>query len=490
MAFGNSGAGVPVKPTRFAPFALTGLLFALAGCAEVQEMVPPRADVAARMAPASEVISLDKSQIKPLYRELLAIDLPNVVRVAAAQNIDVRQARERVEAARARYETSVESIAPTLSPGITLDHVGGVNRAVTGELLPANFTTLNPAVLAQLLLNPGQVFYDIIASKKRLIASQQQERFVLMDVLRQSLLQYHDLVLAQIRVSVAQQAVAEAEELLRLTSLRLQAGTGLPADEERARASLAGRQQDLINALHGFYDASFALAVTLHLDPTVTLAPQSDQLTAMALVRDDLSIDDMLTIAVAQRPDLQSVRQLADAAGADAQAIRWGGLGPQIGAQYQIGGIDSRTPAKDFAIQEQQHAALSLGWILSLTTLGRSKSADAVQREAMLEAERKLDTVRADVVRASEASATEVRLIPTAKQQVESAEEALRLAQTTLEAGNALTLDVLQAEDALNEARQNYAGAVVNYNKAQVSLLAALGSLDEASIMTTSGATP
>src|SRR6266566_7852766 len=232
---GNSGIEGRVRPAQLAHFALAGLLSALAGCADVQEIVPPRADVAARMAPASEVISLDKSQINPLYRELLAIDLPNVVRVATAQNIDVREARERVEAARARYETSVESIAPTLSPGITLDHVEGVNRAVTGELLPANFTTLNPAVLAQLLLNPGQVFYDIIASKKRLLASQQQERFVLMDVLRQSLLQYHDLVLAQIRVSVAQQAVAEAEELLRLTSLRLRAGTGLPADEERAR---------------------------------------------------------------------------------------------------------------------------------------------------------------------------------------------------------------------------------------------------------------
>jgi outer membrane protein len=475
-----------MRSPKLTNLASVSLFFILAGCAiDDPEMAMPLADVAARMAQPSETIPLDKSQIQPLYRELLAIDLPSVVRVAAAQNIDVREAQERVTAARGDYEASVESIAPTLSPGVTLYHVQGVNRAVTGELLPANFTTLNPAGLAELLINPGQVAYDIIAAKKRLLASEQQERFAVMEVLRQSLLQYHDLVLAQISVSVAQEAVAEAEELLRLTSLRLRAGAGLPADDERARASLAGRQQDLINAIHGFYDASVALAVTLHLDPTVTLAPKPDQLTAMALVREDLSIDDMLTIAVAQRPDLQSVRQLADATSADAKAVRWGGLGPQVGAQYQIGGIDSRTPAKNFALQEEQYGAVGIGWIFSLTTLGRSKSSDAVQRQAMLEAERTLETVRADVVRASEASATEVKLIPTAKQQVESAEEALRLAQTTLEAGTALVLDVLQAEDALNQARQNYASAVVNYNKSQINLLAALGSLDQASVSAT-----
>jgi len=37
--------------------------------------------------------------------------------------------------------------------------------------------------------------------------------------------------------------VSEAEELLRLTRLRLQAGTSLPAEEAQALATLSSRQQ-------------------------------------------------------------------------------------------------------------------------------------------------------------------------------------------------------------------------------------------------------
>jgi len=69
-----------------------------------------------------------------------------------------------------------------------------------------------------------------------------------------------------------------------------------------------------------------------------------------------------------------------------------------------------------------------------------------------------------------------------AKQQVDAAAEALRLAQANLQTGNALTLDVLQAEDALDDARQRYASAVVNYDKAQINLLASLGVLDASSL--------
>ena len=166
------------------------------------------------------------------------------------------------------------------------------------------------------------------------------------------------------------------------------------------------------------------------------------------------------------------------------RAVVWGSLGPQVGAQYQVGAVDSRARTGNFGFRDQQHAAFGVGWLLNLANLGREKTAEAIQREALLESERKLETVRADVVRAAETSATQVKLIPTAKQQVDSAQEALRLAQTTFQAGNALTLDVLQAEDALNQARQSYAGAVVNYNKSQVNLLAAMGALDEASVAT------
>ena len=52
-------------------------------------------------------------------RRLLAIDLPTVVRVAMARNIDIKEAQARVEASRGEYQSSVGAIFPSLTPNVT-----------------------------------------------------------------------------------------------------------------------------------------------------------------------------------------------------------------------------------------------------------------------------------------------------------------------------------------------------------------------------------
>lgn len=110
------------------------------------------------------------------------------------------------------------------------------------------------------------------------------------------------------------------------------------------------------------------------------------------------------------------------------------------------------------------------------------RGGDAVTAQTMLEAERVLDKVRAQVVSAVQASRTNDELIGLAKRQVDAAQEALRLTQTNLQTGTMTTLDVLEAEDALAQAGFRHAEAVVGYNQSQVDLLAALGLIDERSL--------
>lgn len=450
------------------------------GCAAERVLpAPMRPDVEVRQPTPLEKLPVAGAHIEPMYRELLPIDLPNVLQVAMAQNVDIRQARERVAAAQGQYESSIEGIVPTLSPSIGVTHLKGVNTSVVGVLTPANFSILSVTALVKFALNPGQAYYDVIAAKKRLLGTDQQERSVLLNTLQTATIQYYDLVLAQVRVAVARDAVTETEELLRLTSLRVKTGTGILADDDRARAALAARQQELTLAIEAFYEGGLGLAVTLNFEPTVTLIPKPDEVETIQLVRDDLGIDERLDLAVAWRPDLQSVRNFADAAGAAASSIVWGGVGPQLQAGYQNGALRSQTVDSISGKPEQQIASASVGFSLSLSVLGRIKTADAVKRQAVLEAERTLIAVRAEVVRTSQRSGTQAQLIPLAKQEVDAATEALRLAHENLKAGNALVDDVLLAEDALNTARQHYTEAVVSYDKAQVNLLAALGVLDK-----------
>lgn len=183
--------------------------------------------------------------------------------------------------------------------------------------------------MVQWVINPGLVAYDIIASRRRLLASELNDKAVVLETTRLAAVQYYDVVLAQAQVAVARRAMQEAEELLRIERLREKTGTGLPADKLRAEAALAARRQDLLNALTGFYTASVALTLTLHLDPSVMLVPSRGAMRQTTLVREDMPIDAMLVTSVRYRPDLAAIRTLLTAAEADERATAWGAWGPK-----------------------------------------------------------------------------------------------------------------------------------------------------------------
>jgi outer membrane protein len=450
----------------------------VAACADEppQPGAPP--DVTPLRQRSTSSLRLTNAEIPPMYRQVLAIDLESVARVAGLNNIDIQEARQRVDASQGQLESAGAAALPAVGPGIALNHLQGVDINNLGVLEAAHFSTVNPALLVRWAINPGQVFFDIIAAKKRLQATEQQDLAIVMQTTSIAAQQYYDLVLAQARVAVAREALAEAQEFLRLATQRYNAQTGLFVDVKRAEALLAGRQQDLALALNGFFQASVTLGTTLYLDPTVTLVPKSRELLTRNLVR-DLGIDQLLSIAVSWRPDLQSVSTLVAAADADTKAIIWGAGTPNLGATYQFGGFSSRTEAQAFGLKNQQLSSLTAGWVFNPVVFGEVKTSDAVAKISVLEAKRLLESVKAQVVVAAQDSATNAQLIPVARQQVQAAEESLKITQTNFEAGTGLFLDVLQAQDAVNQARLNHASAITNYNKSQVSLLSALGLIDQ-----------
>jgi outer membrane protein TolC len=468
---------------------LAVLLMLENGCADLQSLHLSHPSVVPATQPTAS-LGVDASQITPMYHRLLAIDLPTVARVAVSQNLDIRQARQRVEMSRGRYESSVAAIFPVVAPSVTGLHVQGANQNANGTLAFANFTDFIPGISVDWILNPGQVAYDIIAAKRRLEAADQLEQAVVQETMRAAAVQYYDLVLAQAQVSVTRQAMEEAGELLRIERLRLHAGTGIPADELRAEAALANAQQDLVTALNDFYVASINLAVTLHLDAATMLVPESGAMQQTALVRDDLSIVDMVATATRYRPDLEAVRKLLAASQADKSATIWGELGPQFQASYSFSGLAAHATGQGDGLNAQQKAAGTAGFALGASTYGQFDTATANRNLASLTVTSKLDQISAMLVSAHQASITAAKLVPIAAQQVSSAEEALRLTQQNLKAGTGLTVDVLQAEDAADKARYRYATAIVRYNQSEVDLLDALGLIDQTSLLSPTAARP
>src|SRR5688500_16468755 len=134
---------------RLCAASACGLLLLASGCASRPAAPPPARPSVAPTSQPSASLKLDPSSVKPMYRELLPVDLPTVIKVAAAQNLDIEQARHNVEAQRGRYEASVGALFPVIAPGFTFNDLEGVNQAVDGTLTAANFNTIIPAVSLQ-----------------------------------------------------------------------------------------------------------------------------------------------------------------------------------------------------------------------------------------------------------------------------------------------------------------------------------------------------
>ena len=184
-----------------------------------QQPTAEKPSVAPATQPQSvEPLALDASVIKPMYTEMMAIDLPTVVTVATARNFDIQQARQAVEASRGRYESQVGAVFPALVPTALFEHVEGTVRATEGNLVRVGFNTFQPSLAVQWVVNPGRVIYDLVAAKKRLSATEHDEDAVMLATLRRSAIQFYEVVLAQARVSAAKLGVKEAQELARIMS--------------------------------------------------------------------------------------------------------------------------------------------------------------------------------------------------------------------------------------------------------------------------------
>jgi outer membrane protein len=333
----------------------------------------------------------------------------------------------------------------------------------------------------QVLYSGGGVAASVKAQQINLDAAVLALKAVINDTLVSVRVRFFTVLLNREKIKVQEQNIELLQRQLQDVKNRYEAGTVSNFEVLRAEVALANAQPALITANNDYRlaieELRQALGYVAASETNVTKVP--DFLGTLEFKPTTFELRSALSTAREQRPDLQRLAKLVDAAEQGVISRRSGYL-PSVSAfgsyDWRKSPISSTKSSLD-------------GWTVGLQSQwnifdGRATAGRVAQARSYLEqsklalAESQL-SVDVDVRRAISTFQQSTELAESSKKVVEQAEEALRLANARFSAGTATQLDVLTSQVELTTARLNQLQAFYSYNVAVAVVRRAMGLPDE-----------
>ena len=150
------------------------------------------------------ILSVWLAPAQPTNKGVYPIDLPTALRLAGAQNLDIKIAREKLAEARANQAGAVLQFFPSISPGITYFQHDGNIQDVTGNINDVHKYSYAPGGTLGGQVNFGDAIYKSLAAKQLTRAAGHGLEAQTQDSVLAAAQGYFNLAFAQAAVSVAQ----------------------------------------------------------------------------------------------------------------------------------------------------------------------------------------------------------------------------------------------------------------------------------------------
>jgi outer membrane protein TolC len=417
------------------------------------------------------------------------IDLPTALRLVDGNNPTVGVARARVREAVAQLDRARLNWIPTLSFGPTFFYHQGIDQNRRGDTFIVSRGNYTLGAGPTLRVDVSDALYLPLVARQGVRAAGAQARATAYTVQLEVALAYLDLVELHGLITINADILARTEQILRAAEVGARAGRNkTAADVNRAAAELNLRREEGL-ALRGRAAAAAArLTRLLALDPAVELTPYEVAVVPLILVPAELTLEQLIRAGLTARPEVAAAQAAVAASDALVRQARLAPLLPRVQADFIAGGLggwrDSPDP-RSSPFMGQYNTGVAAVWNLEAFGLGNAAAIRARRAgyEASLYRLREVQTaVSSQVVEAAETAAARFEALDSAQEAVRQAEEMHRKFR---EASFALTgpkgqlqldaLETLTAVQALNAARVQYLQQVVEFNRAQFRLFAAIG---------------
>ncbi len=408
------------------------------------------------------------------------IDLPTALRLAGAQNLDVKIARERLAEAKANHQSALSQFFPWLSPGVTYRQHDDQIQDVAGNIIDVHKYSYAPGAAVGVQLDLGEAIYKSLAAKQLAKAADHALEAQRQDSVLAAAQGYFELALTQGATGVANEAVRISSDYETQLGSAVETGIAFKGDLLRARVQAERNRLALRQSKEQQRIAAARLAQVLHLDATVELVAQDAELAPLALIETNAALDALVSQTLASRPELKQSQALIFAARDAKNGAAYGPLIPTLGAQGFWGGLGGGREGIGDTFGGQQDYLVGASWRVGpggLFDFGRKRSAESRLKIAELSSDKLQDDLTRQVVEAFARWQSLADQLDTVKRALAAAEEGLRLAQQRKEFAVGIVLETIQAEQDLTRARLDYLKTVADFDNAQYALSRATGRL-------------
>jgi outer membrane protein TolC len=280
---------------------------------------------------------------------------------------------------------------------------------------------------------------------------------------------YLQAIADEARIETAEAQVKTAQALYDQATDQVNAGTSPAIDGLRAEVELQTRRQQLIQAKNNLAIEKLTVARVIGLAPG-----QEFEFTDKSPYQpfESITVDEALKRAYASRSDYLAARTDVRAAEFSRKAAVAGYL-PSLAfnADYGAAGAHPSTATQVFDVR----GTLSIPIFLGGSVRGEVLQADAKLEQSL----ERLDNLRAqidsDVRTALLNLQSSAELVEVARSNIALAEETLVQSRDRFKAGVADTVEVVQSQEAVASAHEQYISSLYSYNFAKISLARALG---------------
>lgn len=407
-----------------------------------------------------------------LAAEALPIDLQTAIDKAFASHANIKIAEYTTDAARANYNAARESFGPKVTFSHTSSRGGywdeQYNSALGGYSKQLGNSYKNGLNLSIPIYN-GILNAAEKQAKVNYQSSVLGEELAFINLKQAATDAYFTLLAAKDARQVYEQSVAALEDHLKNVQAQYDVGVVAKVDLLRSEVELTSAQQALIKAENGYHIAEATLNNIMGIPQDTKLSPKE----ILSYSAYGQTLPESIEYALTHRMDLQQSRLQVKAAEAALNSAK-------AGWQPSVSGVASNSwSSSHWPGDDGSNWGVGVNVSMDLFDTGVTKSKVASAKANLMKAKESYrqdtDNVRLDVRNSYYNLREAEKRISTTQVAVAKAEEDYHIAQVRYEAGVGTNTDVLDAQVALREARNNYNTALYDYNSSKSALQTATG---------------